>query len=167
MKTYSETAAVPADPEKVFSYVDDHARFSSHMNKSSWMMGGGRMDIAVDPGRGQTIGSHIRMSGKAFGISLSLDEVITAYEPPRLKSWETVGTPRLLVVGRYRMSIYIEPQKEGSLLTVSIGYELPETAIWLGRIFGPAFARWCVGQMVGGVKDNFKPSSKASSSGPR
>lgn len=155
MKTYSETATVPAEPEKVFSYVDDHGRFSSHMNKSSWMMGGGRMDIAVDAGRGQTIGSHIRMSGKAFGISLFLDEVITAYEPPRLKSWETVGASRLLIVGKYRMSIYIEAQKEGSLLTVSIEYELPETGIWLGRIFAPAYARWCVRQMIHGVKDQF------------
>lgn len=73
-------------------------------------MGGGRMETMVDEGRGQKIGSHIRLSGKAFGISVALDEVVTRYEPPRFKTWETVGTPKLLVIGHYRMGIEITPR---------------------------------------------------------
>lgn len=36
-----ESLLISASPEDVFAYVDDHKRFSSHMNQSSWMMGGG------------------------------------------------------------------------------------------------------------------------------
>ena len=44
---------VDAPPEKVFAFVDDHSRFSSHMSQSSWMMGGGRMRVELDEARGR------------------------------------------------------------------------------------------------------------------
>lgn len=43
--------------------------------------GGGKMETWVDKGKGQKVGSHIKMSGKVFGINLFLDEVIT---PPTM-----------------------------------------------------------------------------------
>jgi hypothetical protein len=52
---------IPAPPEQVFAFVDDHSRFSSHMSQSSWMMGGGRMSIELDEAKGQAVGSHIRL----------------------------------------------------------------------------------------------------------
>ncbi|MCL5072440.1 MAG: SRPBCC family protein, partial [Actinobacteria bacterium] len=116
---YGDSKLIPVDAAEVFAFIDDHTRLSSHMNKSSLMTGGGRMHTSVDAGHGQEIGSHIRMSGKAFGITLFLDEVITHREPPHMKVWETVGEPKLLVVGRYRMQVKIEPREEGSLLDVS------------------------------------------------
>lgn len=102
MRHYEESSPIPASMEQVFEYVDDHARLSSHMCQSSWMMGGGRMDIQADAGRGQVVGSHIRLSGKILGIQLYLDEVVTQHEPPYRKAWQTVGTPKLLVIGHYR-----------------------------------------------------------------
>ena len=111
---YEESACIPATARAVFDFVDDPTRLSSHMSRSSWMMGGGNMAIVLDEGRGQAVGSHIRLSGKAFGFSLFADEVVTRREPPRLKVWETVGLPTLLVIGTYRMTTMIEPQLEGS-----------------------------------------------------
>jgi hypothetical protein len=98
------------------------------------MMGGGRMDVQVDGGRGQVVGSHIRLSGKVFGIHLFLDEVVTEREPPHRKAWQTVGTLRLLVIGHYRIGLEINPQNGGSNLRVSIDYELPTplSTRWLG-----------------------------------
>lgn len=58
---YEASALVAAPADRVFTYADDPARFSSHMSESSWMMGGGRMQIELDAGRGQTVGSHIRL----------------------------------------------------------------------------------------------------------
>jgi hypothetical protein len=66
---------VAAPPEVVFAYVDDHSRLSSHMSTSSWMIGGGRMGVELDAAKGQAVGSHVRLSGKVFGIPLFLDEV--------------------------------------------------------------------------------------------
>jgi hypothetical protein len=154
-KQYEESAVINANAEDVFAYVDDHARLSSHMSQSSWMMGGGSMETTIDEGKGQKVGSHIRMSGKAFGIPLFLDEVITKYEPPHRKVWETIGDVKLLVIGHYRMSIDIVPKNDSSLLRVSLDYDLPSNHVWLGRLAGDRYAKWCVRQMISSVRNNF------------
>ncbi|MDP4011898.1 MAG: polyketide cyclase [Candidatus Roizmanbacteria bacterium] len=118
------------------------------MNTSSWMMGGGKMNTYVDQLKGKEVGSHIKMDGNVFGMYLSLDEVVTVHEPPRLKIWKTVGTPKLLIIGQYKMKIEIKPDGSGSLLRVSIDYELPKTLIWLGKIFSGWYAKWRVRQML-------------------
>ena len=160
---------------QVFSYLDDHVRLSSHMRKSSWMMGGGRMHIDVDGAQGKALGSHIRLHGRVFGIAVSVDEIVTERNPPCRKIWETTGTPRLLVIGHYRMGFELAPQQhesmqhesmqhesmqhesmpresmqQESLLRVFIEYALPDStpARWLGRVFAPYYARWCTQQMV-------------------
>ena len=148
---------INASAEDVFAFIDDHSRFSSHMNESSWMMGGGRMVVELDEAKGQAVGSHIRLSGRIFGVSLYLDEVVTRREPPTNKVWETVGAPRLLVIGAYSMGVQITPEGAGSRLRVFIDYQLPEgwVTCWLGWVFGGFYAQWCVGQMLAGALRHF------------
>jgi len=150
MRHYEESVLIRGPAEQVFSYVDDHSRFSAHMSQSSWMMGGGRMKIEVDEGRGQAVGSHIRLSGRVLGINLSVDELVMNREPPRRKMWETVGTPKLLVIGNYRMGLEINDERDKSRLRIFIDYELPTKAStrWLGYLFGSTYAKWCVRQMI-------------------
>ena len=71
----------------------------------------------------------------------------------RDKVWETVGAPRLLVIGAYSMGLKITSEARGSRLRVFIDYQLPEgwVTYWLGWLFGRFYARWCVGQMLTGV----------------
>jgi hypothetical protein len=154
-KHYEESACIPATAQPVFDFVDDPARLSSHMSRSSWMMGGGNMATVADEGGGQAVGSHIRLSGKAFGFSLFVDEVVTQREPPRLKVWETVGSPRLLVMGAYRITILVEPQVGSSTLRIAIDYHLPQASPWLGRLFGRTYARWCVSRMLNDAQARF------------
>ena len=153
---------IAASQEAVFSFVDDHENFSSHMNQRSWMMGGGRMVTELDDGRGQVVGSHIRMSGRVFGINLALDEIVTLRTPHSEKFWETVGTPRLLVIGSYRMGFQVRPEADGCRLMVFIDYTLPES--WYGRVLGWLFADWyadwCVTQMADGAAKHFAKSQK-------
>ena len=156
---YEDSVSIPIEATKLFAFIDNHARLSSHMNKSSWMMGGGKMDTSIDAGHGQTVGSHIRMGGKVFGISIFFDEIVTLREPPRLKTWETVGMPELLVIGNYRMKAEIEAQENGSLLCVSIDYNLPTKNVWLGKLFGGYYAKWCVQQMTKVARDYFEENS--------
>lgn len=158
---YEDSTLISASPEDLFAYIDDHARFSSHMSESSWMMGGGKMDVSVDDGKGQKVGSHIRLSGSAFGMKLFLDEIVTRHEPPRIKTWKTVGDLKLLVVGHYRMGIDIQPRGVASQLRVYIDYDLPEKNVWLGRLFAGMYAQWCVGQMINGARNEFKEKSVA------
>lgn len=156
-KHYEDTVTVSADPETVFSYADDHRNFSSHMNKSSWMMGGGSMKTETDEGNGQRVGSHIRMNGTVFGINLSLDEVVIEHEPPHRKAWETVGDVNLLVIDQYKLGFEITPRDNASNLKVYIDYDLSKS--WktqlLGRMFGGMYAKWCVGQMANGTRKHF------------
>ena len=76
MRHYEESSVIPATVEKIFAYIDDHTRLSSHMNKSSLMMGGGKMKTTVDEGQGQKVGSHILLSGTAFGIKIFLSSKV-------------------------------------------------------------------------------------------
>ncbi len=150
MKQYAKhqegEVIVNATAPTLFTYLDDHSRLSSHMNKSSLMMGGGHMDTSIDEGKGQKVGSHIRLAGKAFGIKIFLDEIVTQHEPPSRKTWETVGDVKLLVIGEYKMTFEIKPQGNNSLLNVSIDYDLPTT--WLGYLFSGFYAKWCVQKML-------------------
>jgi hypothetical protein len=120
------------------------------MSQSSGMMMGGRMQISFDDGRGQTVGSHVRMTGRMMGFDLFLEEVVTERVPPLHKAWETVGNPRLLVIGNYRLGFDITPKGTSSNLRIFIDYDLPSspTLRWLGILLGPIYAKWCVRQMA-------------------
>jgi len=161
MRHYEKSIFISTDPETLFAYANDHSRFSSHMSQSSWMMGGGKMDMQMDNGRGRAVGSHIRLKGYAFGIKLFLDEVITQYDPPRRKAWQTVGSLKLLVIGHYLMGMDIAAQNKGSTIKVFIDYELPEalSSRWIGYLFGGIYAKWCVGQMLRDIQKHFNHSS--------
>jgi hypothetical protein len=160
---HKQALFIAASPELVFAFVDDHSRLSSHMNKSSWMMGGGHMAVELDDSRCHAVGSHIRLSGSVFGVRVFLDEVVTRRNPPWEKVWETVGSPRLLVIGAYMMGFRIAPDDRGSQLCVFIDYDLPNgwATYWLGRLFGGMYARWCVTQMLAGAATHFAPNTAA------
>ena len=152
------TGYVQASMDQVFAHVDDHTRLSSHMRDPSWRTGWGRMETELDQGRGQKVGSRIRLSGRVFGVELSVEETVTERDPPRRKIWKTTGTPKLLVIGHYRMGFELSPQGNGSMLRVFIDYVLPDRGLtrWVGRLFGRYYARWCTQQMVDDAVEHFK-----------
>ncbi|HLE49454.1 MAG TPA: SRPBCC family protein [Patescibacteria group bacterium] len=161
-KHYEESVLVSATPDEIFNFADNHKNFSAHMNKSSWMMGGGSMETEMDEGKGQKLGSHIKLHGKVFGFNLFLDEAITKYSPPNHKEWKTVGNINLLVVDHYKLGFEIKPEKENSLLKVYIDYNLPKPFFTklLGLLLGSIYAKWCVKQMIKGVDEHFKTSKE-------
>lgn len=147
---------VAAAPEQVFAHLDDQTRLAAHMARPSMMMGGGRMTYAFDERRGQAVGSHIRMGGRAFGLELFVDEVVTEHIPPRRKVWRTVGRPRLIIIGDYEMGFEATPVLHGAALRVWIDYELAPAG--LGRwalALADAYARWCVERMAGDARRTF------------
>lgn len=135
---------------EAFALLDDHRRLSAHMNKASWQLAGSSMEIAFDAMGGKTVGSHIGMAGHVLGVRICLDEVVTLREPPWRKAWETVGRPRLLVIGGYRMGFELAPATPGCVATIAIDYALPQSGVtrWLGWLLAGTYARWCVRQML-------------------
>lgn len=157
-KHYQEEIAINNTPERIFSYADEPMNFSSHMSKSSWMMGGGKMETKLDVDKGKKIGSHITMTGDVFGFNLFLDEIITIHESPYRKEWQTIDKINLLVIDHYALGFEITPKATGSKLKVYINYNLPNSwkTQWLGFLFGRMYAKWCVIQMITGVKEHFE-----------
>lgn len=141
---------VAAAPEALFERLDDPLHLASHMQQRSMAMMGSTMRIGTDAQHGRAVGSLIQMRGRVLGLPLSLDEMVVQRELPRRKVWQTIGEPRLLVMGAYRMGFTIEPAPRGAQLTVFIDYQLPATAPgrWLGRLLAPLYARWCCKRML-------------------
>jgi len=157
------TVLVAARPDEAFAFVDEHAKLSSHMSKRSWMMGGGAMRIETDAREGKAVGSTIRLSGSVLGVRLSVEEVVTERDPPRRKTWRTVGEPRLLVIGPYQMGVEIAPRGETSVLRVFIDYAYPTKRLWrwIGGLFGASYAKWCTRRMARDAAEHFRKSAGA------
>lgn len=147
------TATLDASPDAVFPLLDNPVRLAAHMGRRSAMLAGGSMHTETDERGGQAVGSVIRMSGRILGMSLLLEESVVERVPPQSKRWETVGEPKLLVMGRYCMGFGLIPDGQGTRLRVWIDYNLPEAGAprWLGRFFGHFYADWCVRQMLQAV----------------
>lgn len=154
MPTYPYSLArdlcVAASPPAVFAWMDDPARLVGHMDTPSPMLLGGRLTASVDGGRGQAVGSRIRLSGSVLGLTLDLEEVVIEREPPFRKAWATTRPPRLLVIGPYRMGFTVTPAPGGSHVRLTLDYALPASGVGrvLGRLLAPAYAGLCLHGML-------------------
>ena len=155
---FETSVVVSAPADVVFSYLDDHTRLSAHMRQSSWMMAGSRLAFELDASGGRTVGARIRLSGRVLGLRLAVEEIVTERQLPLRKVWETTGTPRLLVIGQYRMGYEITPRGDASRLRVFIDSALPGPlpGRWLGRLFGRFYARWCTQRMADDTAKHFQ-----------
>ncbi len=152
---------VATSADAVFSHLDDHNRLAGHMSQSSWLMAGSKMAIELDAAKGRAVGSHIHLRGRVLGIPIYVEEVVSEHEPPFRKAWETMGVPKLLVIGHYKMGFEITPQGDSSLLRVFIDYDLPEPWLTrlLGQLLGGFYARWCTESMATDAAAFFTPSA--------
>lgn len=149
--------AVAVPPPLVFEYIDRPERLSAHMSRRFWRLGGTFMSIETDAAAGRAVGSRFRLCGNVFGISLDVECVVVDRVVPGLKEWQTIGTPRLLVIGPYRMALRIQPQNGESVVTISLEWWLA-SGWWsrlLGWLFGGVYARWCVQQMAHDIEAHF------------
>ena len=121
------------------------------------------MSTTLDEGGGRRVGSHIQVSGRVLGFQIALDEVVIEREPPARNVWNTVGSPRLLVIGPYRMGFEVTPRGSESLLRVFIDYALPRPwpERWLGRLLGSTYAHWCTERMVNDAVKDFSSGPHA------
>lgn len=138
----------------MFEHIDQPERLSAHMGRKSWQIGGMAMAIETDAREGRAIGSHIRFVGRMMGAVLQVECEVVQRDPPTYKAWQTVNTPRLLVIGSYRMSVTIEADGGLCRVVIDIDYELAPS--WWWRWLGPAYARWCVRQIARDLLRHFE-----------
>jgi hypothetical protein len=147
---YEQSVDVQGRVEDVFMHLDDFERLGDHMMRSSWMMAGSRMRYEFDEARGKEPGARVRLSGSFLWLKLEIEETVIERIPPVIKSWQTVGHPRMIVLDAYRMGFAAAPSDGGCRLRVFIDYATPRSGLrrWFGRIAGGSYARWCVRSMV-------------------
>jgi hypothetical protein len=153
---------VNTSPAILFEHLDDARRLGGHMETPSWRTLGSAMRYSFDQHEGREVGSVITLTGQIVGAPLYLEEVVRERLPPGRKSWETIGQPRLIVIGGYRMGFDIEPDASGSKLRIFIEYELGGLRPgWLARMLGRWYARWCVSQMAKDAQARFASGASA------
>ncbi len=153
-KHIKESRFLSASTDRVFNYIDDHSHFYAHVIKLARILGG-QLDLKMDNSQGRMVGSHIHLAGKFLGKSVSLDEVVRRREAPNAKSWETTGTPNFLVVGPYRFNVAVKPENQGSRLSISIDYSLPEKSGFLQKQFSNFYMKVCAKEMINGTRSYF------------
>jgi hypothetical protein len=141
-------------PEDLFARLDDQQRLGAHMQKRSWMMGGGLMRYGFDAAKGREVGSRVSMEGSAFGLALALEEQVVERTPPKRKLWRTLGEPRLVVVGPYELGFEVSPARGGSEARLWMDWRSPARGVgrWLGKLFGGVYAAWCLRAMAQSVR---------------
>lgn len=147
---FEQDVVLPERAAVVFEHLDDFERLGAHMMRSSWMMAGSHMHYEFDASRGRALHAKVGLRGSMLGLRLTIDEEIVERTPPTVKAWQTIGTPRMLVLSAYRMGYALAPEQNGCRLKVFIDYAFPPRGFagWLARIAGPMYARWCVISMI-------------------
>src|SRR2546430_14406764 len=125
---HETTAALNAPLDDAFTYLDDFRKLSSHMERSSGMMLGSKMEISTDRDGGRAVGSRVAMRGKVLGIPLGLEQVVMQREPPTRKAGGTMSA-NLLVIGNYRLGFELEPTGPTCTVRVVIEYDPPSCAL--------------------------------------
>jgi hypothetical protein len=157
---FEKSAELAAPATAVFERLDDFTRLGEHMMRSSWMMAGSRMSYDFDSARGKAVGARVRLQGSFLGIKLIIDEQVDERTPPRTKSWQTIGHPRMIVLDAYRMGFSLTPLDTGCRLMIFIDYATPSHGFrrWIARIAAAWYARWCVISMLDGAIKHFGPT---------
>jgi hypothetical protein len=98
--------------------------------------------VQVDERMGRKVGSLNMLEARFFGMRLVREEVVIERVPPARKRWITVGEPRMLVIGSYRMGFDLASVHGGTRVTVVMDYNLPSRGlgIIIGRLFSRAYA---------------------------
>ena len=142
----SETVEIAAAPETVFAHVDDFQNVGWHMTERSVAMMGSRLRLDRLSESTTGVGARYRWHGRIAGLAVDVTEAVTEWVPNRRKVWETVGQPRLIIMSGYRMSFTVAPTSVGTVLTITIEYELPGFLVGrvLGWLLGDMYSRWCL-----------------------
>lgn len=158
MKSRSKTITIQAAPEKVFTQMDDFSKTGMHMSESSMMMMGSKLKLEQLSLNSSGLGAKYRWYGKMMGMTIDFEEVVTKWEPPKLKEWETIGEAQIIIMRWYRMGFEITASENGTIVTMSIAYEPPNDWFYklLSFLFGPLYCNWCLNNMLNDTKKSLE-----------
>ena len=146
MPRMSRTIEIRAPPEEVFTYLDDIKNVGMHMASSSMAMMGGKMSSQVISKNKTGRGATYRLRGGVLWMPIDLTETVTKWTEGREKEWETVGSPKIIVMSWYRMHFVLTLAERGTHVYFEIEYELPTSLFGkiLGKLLARKYAGWCL-----------------------
>lgn len=134
--------------------MDDFSKTGLHMSDISMMMMGSKLKLERLSPNGTGLGAKYRWFGKMMGMTMDFSEMVTKWEPPALKEWETLGNAQIIIMSWYRMWFEITPAENGTTTKISISY-LPPIP-WYYKILVFFFAKWycdwCLNNMLNDTK---------------
>ena len=162
MKSLKKEIIIPVLPENVFSFMDDVSKTGMHMSENSMMMMGSKLILEQIPGPSKGIGATFHWYGKVMRMPVDITETVTTWRENREKVWETTGTPKIILLGWYRMILKTEPAKDGTCVSLQIDYTQPNG--WFYKILyfflSNWYCNWCLSNMLNDCKKSFEKQSE-------
>ncbi|MFE3869965.1 hypothetical protein ACFX5F_01850 [Flavobacterium sp. ZS1P70] len=158
MKTFQKTMVIHSTPEMVFAQLDDLSKTGMHMSQSSLMMLGSKLKLEQLSTNSIGMGSKYRWYGKMIGMIIDFSEIVTEWQPPVLKKWETVSDAKIIIMSWYRMWFKISSHKKGPTVKLAISYLPPKHWFYkiLSFLFAKWYCNWCLNNMLHGAKKNLE-----------
>jgi len=160
IKSLKKELSIQAPPEKVFAFMDDLSKTGMHMSQSSMMMMGSKLTLEQLEGPSKGVGATFHWSGKVMGMPIDITETVTKWIENKEKVWETIGSPKIIILGWYRMILKIESVKKGTLTSLEIEYTKPNGWFYkiMSFLFSGWYSRWCLNNMLNDTKNHLEKS---------
>lgn len=131
-----------------------------HLSQSFMMMGS-KLTLEQLRGPGKGAGATFHWSGKVMEMPIDITETVTKWIANKEKVWETIGFPRMIILGWYRMSLKLTAVSEGTLTSLQIEYTRPDGWFYkvLSFFFAGWYSRWCLNKMLSGAKKEFEKAN--------
>lgn len=154
MKTKSKLILIHSTLEKVFQQMDDFSKTGMHMSESSMMMMGSKLKLEQLSSQSTGVGAKYRWYGTMMGMTIDLSEMVTKWQPPQSKEWETVGDAQIIIMSWYRMRFEINTAKDATVVKLSISYLPPKQWYYkiLSFFFATWYCNWCLNNMLQDTK---------------
>jgi len=138
---------VRADPESVFSYLDDVRNTGAHMQRGGM---GGNLEFETLSENATGVGASHRWHGKVMGFRVDFTTLVTHWVKDREKAYHTVGEPRMVIMSEFEIRWALDPTELGTRISIDFGYQPPQP--WVGRLIGTILGRrygeWCLNMIM-------------------
>ncbi len=163
MKTVQKTILIRASPEKVFEFMDDVRNMGMHMSRDSRAMMGSHLDLEMLSENTSGPGASYRWKGKVMGMTIDFTMVVTKWIKDIERVWETIGEPKVIVIGKYSMFLKLAPADGSTMTTLGISYEKPKD--FFGKVLefflGKWYCNWCLNNMLHDAQSRVELNSQS------
>ncbi len=154
MKTLSRTTTYPFYSDIVFQCLDNLGVTGMHMTQSSMMMMGSKLDLMFLSENHTGLGTKYRWTGKMMGMKMDFTVEVTKWIPWEEKTWETIGSPKLIIYSWYQMHLLLTKIQNGTTAQLSISYRKPDGVFYkiISFLFADWYCKWCLKNMLEDAK---------------